>query len=120
MLVAGAGVIGTACAHFLETLGYSVILADRGPVYAQASYGNCGNICPSHLLPLARPGVIGQALTALAQGSAPFFLAPHIDLPLWRWLLRFGGNCRRNRMIHSGHPHCIDATGDYWSGRWRD
>ena len=103
VLVAGAGVIGTACAHFLETLGYSVILADRGPVYAQASYGNCGNICPSHLLPLAQPGVIGQALTALAQRSAPFFLAPRIDLPLWRWLLRFGGNCRRNRMIHSGH-----------------
>ena len=99
----GGGVIGTACAHYLEAVGYSVSLIDRGRVGGEASHGNCGVICPSHLLPLAEPGVIGQVLGSFFRRRSPFFVAPRVDFDLWRWLFRFAGNCREDQMIKTGH-----------------
>ena len=99
----GGGVIGTACAHYLEAGGYSVSLIDRGRVGGEASHGNCGVICPSHLLPLAEPGVIGQVLGSFFRRRSPFFVAPRVDFDLWRWLFRFAGNCREDQMIKTGH-----------------
>ena len=103
VLVVGAGVIGTACAHYLAESGRRVTLVDRSTVGGEASHGNCGCICPSHLLPLAEPGIIGQALTGLVSHSTPFFVAPRFDPSLWQWLLRFAGNCREKQMIQTGH-----------------
>ena len=103
VLVIGGGVIGTACAHYLEAVGYSVSLIDRGRVGGETSHGNCGLICPSHLLPLAEPGVIGQALGSFFRRRSPFFVAPRVDFDLWRWLIRFAGNCREDQMIKTGH-----------------
>jgi D-amino-acid dehydrogenase len=103
VLVVGAGVIGTACAHYLVESGQRVTLVDRNTVGGEASHGNCGCICPSHLLPLAEPGIIGRALAGLVRRSTPFFVAPRFDLSLWLWLLRFAGNCREKQMIQTGH-----------------
>ncbi len=103
VLVVGAGVIGTACAHYLAESGRRVTLLDRSTVGGEASHGNCGCICPSHLLPLAEPGIIGRALAGLVSRNTPFFVAPRLDLSLWQWLLHFAGNCREKQMIQTGH-----------------
>ena len=69
VLVVGAGVIGTACAHYLVESGQRVTLVDRNTVGGEAAHGNCGCICPSHLLPLAEPGIIGRGQAG--HGSRP-------------------------------------------------
>ena len=100
--VVGGGVIGAACAHFLNKLDYNVTVFDRSDVGSQCSYGNCGKICPSHALPLAEPGVIAQVARSLFGGNTPFFMTPKISLIFWRWFLQFLGECRHNRMITNG------------------
>ena len=58
----GGGVIGTACAYYLSRAGWQVTVVDRARIGGGSSHGNCGLVCPSHVLPLAEPGMVGQAL----------------------------------------------------------
>ena len=53
VVVIGGGVIGIACAYYLARTGRSVTIVDQGVVGQGCSDGNCGLICPSHILPLA-------------------------------------------------------------------
>ena len=69
--VVGGGVIGAACAHFLNKLDYNVTVFDRSDFGSQCSHGNCGKICPSHALPLAEPGVIAQVARSVFGGNTP-------------------------------------------------
>ncbi|HEV7225699.1 MAG TPA: FAD-dependent oxidoreductase, partial [Pirellulales bacterium] len=56
VLIIGGGVIGAACAHYLLKAGRRVTLIDQGEFGGGCSHGNCGFVCPSHVLPLAGPG----------------------------------------------------------------
>ena len=60
VIVVGAGIIGIACAHYLCDAGRRVSVIDQGDIGAGCSHGNCGYICPSHVLPLTEPGAIGS------------------------------------------------------------
>ena len=71
VVIVGAGVIGVSCAYHLRRAGLDVTLLDRGPVGGGCSHGNCGFLCPSHILPLAGPGVIGKTLRTLLQKDSP-------------------------------------------------
>src|SRR3954467_3309588 len=100
--VVGGGVIGAACAHFLSESGWAVTVIDRGRFAGACSHGNCGLVCPSHVLPLAEPGAIGRAFRALFQSGSPFYIKPRLDPALWAWLWRFARQCRADRMMESG------------------
>jgi D-amino-acid dehydrogenase len=93
VLVLGGGVIGLACALYLLRAGRSVTVIEMGKVGAAASHGNCGTITPSHCMPLAVPGVIGQALRWMMKPDAPFRIAPRLDFGLLEWLLSFAHRC---------------------------
>ena len=58
VVVVGGGVIGAACAYYLSRAGWSVTVLDRGDFGKGCSHGNCGFVCPSHVLPLAVPGAV--------------------------------------------------------------
>ncbi|MCP2937638.1 FAD-dependent oxidoreductase, partial [Salmonella enterica subsp. enterica serovar Typhimurium] len=58
VVIAGAGVIGLACALALLESGRGVRVIDAGRVGGGSSHGNCGTITPSHAPPLAAPGVV--------------------------------------------------------------
>ena len=60
VVVVGGGVIGAACAYYLSKAGWTVTVVDRGAFGAGCSHGNCGFVCPSHVLPLAVPGAVGS------------------------------------------------------------
>ncbi len=93
VLVLGGGVIGLACAHYLIRAGRQVRVIEQGVVGRGSSHGNCGTLTPSHALPLAAPGVIGQALRWMFRPDAPFYIRPRFDPTLWAWLLRFAAHC---------------------------
>ncbi len=101
-VVIGGGVIGVACAHYLLRDGWRVTLIDRATVGSGSSHGNCGLICPSHILPLAEPGMVMKGLKSLFKPSSPFAIKPRFDPALWSWLLHFAARCNEHDMIASG------------------
>src|SRR4051794_12747906 len=72
-VVIGAGVVGAASAYYLAEAGWDVTVIDRGTFGGGCSHGNCGYVCPSHVLPLAEEGALGRALGAMFSKSSPFY-----------------------------------------------
>jgi D-amino-acid dehydrogenase len=101
VLVIGGGVVGAACAYYLAEAGQRVRIVDAGALGAACSYGNCGMICPSHVLPLAVPGAIRKVLRAMVRGNAPLAIRPGLNFALWGWLLRFAARCRTEPMMEA-------------------
>ena len=93
VLIIGGGVIGLACAHYLQQSGRRVTVLDRGRVGGGSSHGNCGTLTPSHAMPLAAPGTIARGLRWMLKPDAPLYIAPRFDPGLWHWLWRFAGRC---------------------------
>lgn len=102
-VIVGAGVIGVACADLLARQGWAVTLLDRGRVGAACSHGNCGYVCPSHVLPLAGPGVLVSTLKVLFRSHSPLAIRWRADPALWGWLFRFARRCNRRDMLRAGH-----------------
>ncbi len=75
---------------------------DRGAVAGACSHGNCGYICPSHVLPLTEPGAIRVALKSLFTPNAPFRIKPRFHPPLWNWMWQFAKRCTQRQMLASG------------------
>ena len=89
VLVVGGGVLGVCTAYYLTEAGRSVLLVDREDICAGSSYGNAGLVVPSHSVPFAQPGVVGQALRWMFNPESPFYIRPRPDLALLAWLWRF-------------------------------
>ncbi len=102
VIIIGGGVIGTACAHFLAKSGWQVTVLDRGRFGQGTSTGNCGLVCPSHVLPLAEPGAVGKTIRALFQKNSPFKIRPRLDAALWSWFLHFARRCNHRDMMQAG------------------
>ena len=99
--VIGGGVIGTACAHYLAKAGCEVTVIDRGEPGRGSSSGNCGLVCPSHVLPLAEPGAVGKTFKSLFARNSPFKIKPRLDPALWSWLVRFARRCNERHMMEA-------------------
>ena len=102
VIVIGGGVIGTACAHYLNRSGWDVTIVEQTTVGSGASHANCGFVCPSHVLPLAGPGVMGRTLKAMFSPNSPFSIKPRFDPALWSWLLKFARRCNARDMLAAG------------------
>src|SRR5439155_9613967 len=102
VIVVGGGVIGAACAYYLSKAGWQVSIVEQGAFGAGCSHGNCGFVCPSHVLPLAMPGAVGSALRAMLRPNSPFSIKPRFDPSLWSWLLRFARRCNGHDMMRAG------------------
>ena len=83
VIVIGGGVIGAACAYYLARGGRAVTILDQGTFGRGCSHGNCGFVCPSHVLPLAVPGAVRTALRSLLHWNSPFAIKPRFDPALW-------------------------------------
>lgn len=101
MTVIGGGVVGAACAYYSAQAGWDVTIVERGRFGGGCSHGNCGYVCPSHLLPLAAPGAIWPALKALVTPNSPFKIRPRFDPSLWTWLCRFARRCNARQMLET-------------------
>ena len=75
---------------------------DRGGVGSGSSHGNCGLICPSHVLPLAEPGMVMKGIKSLFASNSPFAIKPRLDPALWSWLLHFAARCNERDMLAAG------------------
>lgn len=89
--IIGGGIIGLCCAYYLQKAGASVTILDRKPAPDQSgcSFGNAGMIVPSHIIPLAAPGVISQGIRWMFKSDSPFYIHPRLDMNLIAWLWLF-------------------------------
>lgn len=101
VLIIGGGVIGIACAHYLSEAGYRATVIDQGAIAEACSYGNCGFVCPSHILPVAAPGAVRDVISSLFNPSAAFRFKFRFDRAFLTWIWRFLHNCRASKMLDS-------------------
>ena len=62
VIVVGGGIIGLCSAYYLHKQGHSVTVYDKSNMDTGASYVNAGYLSPSHIIPLAAPGVMKKGL----------------------------------------------------------
>lgn len=103
MVIIGGGLIGVASAAYLQQDGWQVTVIDRNKIGGACSFGNCGLVCPSHVLPLTEPAALKGAFKALLSPSAPFRIKPRLDPSLWSWMLSFARRCNTRDMLSAAH-----------------
>ncbi len=98
VIVVGAGIVGVCTAYYLRQLGHEVtVLERRGGAAQETSFGNAGVIAPGYVTPWAAPGMPRKVLSYLFSTEAPVLFRPTANPALWRWLLRWLGECRLAR-----------------------
>jgi D-amino-acid dehydrogenase len=89
VVIIGGGIIGLFTAYYLSEEGFQVTILDKGDLRDNCSLGNAGMIVPSHLVPLASPGIIGKGLKWMLSSTSPFYIHPKLDRRLLQWCLLF-------------------------------
>jgi D-amino-acid dehydrogenase len=101
VVIIGGGVIGVCSAYYLAQKGIGVTLLEKGQIASGCSYGNGGIIVPSHAVPLASPGALGNGLRWLFDSESPFYIKPRFDMDLINWLMRFAFSSRHHQMLQA-------------------
>ena len=103
VIIIGGGAIGLSTAYYLNRSGLSVTIVDAIEPNSEiiCSWGNSGMIVPSHIVPLAAPGVIKQGLKWLLDAESPFSIELKPSLEMLSWLLKFRKAANSNH-VESG------------------
>lgn len=88
-MVIGGGIVGLSCAYYLMKEGHAVTVIDKSDMIAGASYVNAGYLTPSHIIPLASPGMMAKGIKYMFNSSSPFYMKPRIDLDFIKWAWHF-------------------------------
>lgn len=83
--IVGGGIVGLCSAYYLHKAGHRVTLFDQGPIADGCSFGNAGMIVPSHIIPLAQPGMIAKGMRWMLKSTSPFYVKPRLNADLMRW-----------------------------------
>ncbi|QDV05411.1 D-amino acid dehydrogenase small subunit [Planctomycetes bacterium Poly30] len=100
--VIGGGVIGGMSAWYLARAGYRVTVIERDAFGAACSHGNCGYICPSHILPLCQPGAVTKTMRAMLKPNSPFAVKPRLSKSFVSWFWNFTRSCNERDMMETG------------------
>ncbi|OEK03172.1 hypothetical protein BFP97_17320 [Roseivirga sp. 4D4] len=109
VVIVGAGIVGLSTAYYLNKAGIDVTVIDSTDGNDNCSYGNAGYVSPSHIIPLASPGIINQGLKWMLSSSSPFFIKPKLsrDLLKWGWLFKKAATDKR---VKAAIPVLYDLT----------
>src|ERR1043166_1348280 len=100
VVVIGAGIVGLACATYLQRDGRKVVVVDPGGPGEGASYGNAGGLNGSSIVPVAMPGVLGKVPQWLLDPEGPLSIRWRYLPQLLPWLYRF---------VRAGRPELVRA-----------
>ncbi len=89
IVVVGGGIIGLCTAYYLHKEGCKVTVIDQSTITDGASFVNAGFISPSHIIPLAAPGMITTGLKMMFNSSSPFYIKPRFNTEFLKWSLAF-------------------------------
>lgn len=89
VVIVGGGIIGLCTAYYLLKDGHQVTVIDQSDISSGASFVNAGFISPSHVTPLAAPGMVAMGFKMMFNSASPFYLKPRLDLDLMKWAWYF-------------------------------
>ena len=94
VIICGGGIIGLSCAYYLAREGWRVTVVERNAEGADScAHGSAGYISPSHVVPLAAPGMVWKGLKWMLSSRSPFYIKPRLDSDLMRWGWLFARAC---------------------------
>lgn len=102
--ILGAGAIGRWTAYFLSKEGFKVTLIDKGDMQSGCSFGNAGMIVPSHVIPLAAPGMVAKGFRWMLRSKSPFYVRPRLNTELLRWGRSFLNHANEEHVNNSIIP----------------
>ena len=85
VVIIGGGIVGLCSAYFLQKEGHKVTVLDKSDITSGASFVNAGYITPSHIIPLASPGMISKGIKWMFNSSSPFYMQPRWDTDFFKW-----------------------------------
>ena len=83
--IIGGGINGLFSAYYLHKQGHQVTVIDQDDLTDSCSHGNAGMIVPSHIIPLAAPGMITKGLRWMLSSTSPFYIRPRFSGRLFKW-----------------------------------
>jgi D-amino-acid dehydrogenase len=89
VVIIGGGIIGLCSAYYLQKEGHQVTVIDKSDISKGASFVNAGYITPSHIIPLAAPGIITKGIKWMFDSSSPFYVKPRFDKDFIKWAWAF-------------------------------
>lgn len=89
IVIIGGGVIGLCTAYYLSGKYKNITVVDSGDITNSCSFGNMGYLSPSHVIPIASPGIIREGLRYMLDSKSPFYIKPRLSLALVEWMLKF-------------------------------
>lgn len=107
--IIGGGIIGLCSAYYLHKAGHQVTVIDQSSMDFGASYVNAGYLSPSHIIPLAAPGVMKKGLRWMFNPSSPLFIKPRLDPDFIKWSWAFNASCS-SRNVDRSIPAIKDIT----------
>jgi D-amino-acid dehydrogenase len=101
VVILGGGIIGAFSAYYLAKAGHSVTVLDKGEIKGVSSTGNAGMIVPSHVIPLAAPGMISKGIRWMFDSKSPFYVKPRLNVDLLNWGWNFYRSANQNHVNNS-------------------
>ncbi len=90
MLIVGGGIVGLSVAYYCSRKGHRVTLLERaGRNRDGCSFVNAGMLVPSHIVPLASPGMVRLGLRWMWNPESPFYVKPRLSADLLSWAWKF-------------------------------
>ncbi|MGB5170334.1 MAG: FAD-dependent oxidoreductase [Eudoraea sp.] len=89
IIIIGGGIAGLCSAYFLQKSGHTVTVIDKSNISSGASFVNAGYLTPSHIIPLASPGMISKGIKWMFNSSSPFYMKPRWDADFFKWSWNF-------------------------------
>src|SRR5688572_17312681 len=87
VIVCGGGIVGLCTAYYLAREGFAVTVVERHAEHGHdhCALGSAGYVSPSHVIPLAAPGMVWKGLKWMVNSRSPFYIQPRLDTDLMRW-----------------------------------
>jgi D-amino-acid dehydrogenase len=126
ILIVGGGVVGLSTAYCAARKGLDVTVVDGSATEGDGcSFGNAGMVVPSHVVPLAAPGMVALGLRFMWSPESPFYVRPRLSRDLFDWAWRFWRASTEDHVARAA-PLLRDlslasrAIFEDWSGAWDD
>ena len=126
MVVVGAGIVGLAAALELARRGRRVAVLERGVIDGGCAAGSAGHLVPSHVIPLAAPGALTEAINGLLRRDGALSVSWTAAPEFWRWIVGFVRSCNR-RSVETAAPALTalarlstEIWDDWLDDSWRD